>query len=115
MKLLSTTTLGLVTATVLVGGVLLACAGSEPTTETDVQPVEPAPTATPLPPSTATAKAPEKVCATSCKADSECASSCPDTAGAIACCDTQTGTCYASKQATCPAPVVEDDAGTPSY
>ncbi len=112
MKLLSTTTLGLVTATLLIA----ACAGSEEPAAQDIAPTEPqaAPAQT-VPPSKPAPPPPAKVCISSCQTDIQCSNSCPDSAGAIACCDTQTGTCYASKQATCPAPVVEDDAGTPSY
>lgn len=114
VKFLSTTTLGLVAATLLA----VACANSEEPTTQDIQPSEPASApASTVPPTAKTPpkEEPAKVCVSSCQNDSQCASSCPDTAGAIACCDTQTGTCYASKQSTCPAPVANDDAGTPSY
>ena len=43
-----------------------------------------------------------KVCASSCKSDSDCQNSCPATSQGTACCDTQTSTCFPTTASVCP-------------
>jgi hypothetical protein len=101
-------------------GALTACADSSsdpiPNTGNSSSGTEPAADggATPAPASSGNDNGSKpKVCAPSCKADTDCANSCGAISGAVWCCDTKMSQCYSTKAAMCPVPMdnTNDDAG----
>ncbi len=58
---------------------------------------------------------PPKKCVASCTQDADCANSCPAISGAVACCDLNTRSCFASKSPACPKPDPAPPDPPPSY